>query len=127
MSRRFTAVRAGLRSRHEPVEAPEVVLDGEHLDVAEAGLGGVGADRVAADHGAGRRGVLVQVPDRQAVQDAEAVVEALDLVARRGETLRHALVGDQDAAASARLSRALLSASTGWFMSCSASKIVTRS
>ena len=32
MSRRLTAVCAGLRSRHEPVKAPEVVLNGQDID-----------------------------------------------------------------------------------------------
>jgi hypothetical protein len=47
-------------SRLEPVEAPEVVLDGEDIDSAEAGLGRVGADRIGADHGAGAGGVVVE-------------------------------------------------------------------
>ena len=44
MSRRLTAVCAGLRSRHEPVEAPEVVLNGQDIDSAEARFGGISAD-----------------------------------------------------------------------------------
>jgi hypothetical protein len=35
--------------RHEQIEAPEVVLDREHVDTAETGLGGVGADGVGPD------------------------------------------------------------------------------
>ena len=44
MRRRFTAVCAGLRSRHEPVEAPEVVLNGQDIDSSEARFGGISAD-----------------------------------------------------------------------------------
>ena len=44
MSRRFIAVRACLRSRHEPVKAPEVVLNGQDIDSAEARFGGISAD-----------------------------------------------------------------------------------
>ena len=51
--------------RHEPVEAPEVVVDREHVDSGEAGLGCVGADGVGADDGAGRRRVLVEQARRQ--------------------------------------------------------------
>jgi hypothetical protein len=53
-------VNAVRNSRLKPVEAPEVVLDGEDIDSAEAGLGGVAADRVGADHGAGAGGVVVE-------------------------------------------------------------------
>jgi hypothetical protein len=80
-------------SRLERVEAPEVVLDGEDIDSTEAGLGGVGADRIGADHGAGAGGVVVEEADGQAVKNAEAVVEAFDLVAGK-ETTRSALLTD---------------------------------
>jgi hypothetical protein len=53
-------VNAVRNSRLKPVEAPEVVLDGEDIDSAETGLGGVAADRVGADHGAGAGGVVVE-------------------------------------------------------------------
>jgi hypothetical protein len=53
-------VNAVRNSRLKPVEAPEVVLDREDIDMAEAGLGGVAADRVGADHGAGAGGVVVE-------------------------------------------------------------------
>jgi SAM-dependent methyltransferase len=53
-------VNAVRNSRLKPVEAPEVVFDGEDIDSAEAGLGGVAADRVGPDHGAGAGGVVVE-------------------------------------------------------------------
>ena len=53
-SRWLPAIAAGMRntgrgaySSCELVEAPEVVVDGQHIDVAKAGLGGVRADGCA--------------------------------------------------------------------------------
>jgi hypothetical protein len=86
-------------SRHEPVEAPEVVLDWKHVDSCEPGFGRVGANGVGTDHRAGAGRVRVHHPDGEAVEDAPAVVEAPDFVPRRAEALGHALVGDQDASA----------------------------
>jgi hypothetical protein len=57
------------------------VLDWEHIDSFEPGLGGVGADSVGADHGARGGRVVVEVADGEAVQDAPAIFKALDLIA----------------------------------------------
>src|SRR5215211_9150864 len=83
----------------EQIEAPEVVVDGQDVDATEARVGRVRADGVRADDGARGRRVLVEVRDRYAVQDAEAVVESLDLIARSREAIRDAFVGDNDASA----------------------------
>ena len=82
----------------QPVEAEEVVVDGEHVDAREAGVGRELAHGVGAQDRAERgRGLLDQLR-RQAVRDAPAVHHALDLVAGRGEALGDALVDDEDGA-----------------------------
>ena len=62
MSRRFTAVCAGVRSRHEPVETPEVVLNGQDIDSAEAPFGGISA-RTVHDADIARRQGALPTPD----------------------------------------------------------------
>src|SRR4029453_10544732 len=76
-------------------EAPEVVLDREHLATGEAGMRCVAPDGVRADHGPCARGALADHPDRQAVEDTEAVEEALDLAGGRGERGFRAFVADE--------------------------------
>src|SRR3954465_2604218 len=63
----------------QQVEAPEVVLDRQDLARGETGLPRVLLDRARTDDGAGPRRALADHSDRQAVEDAEAVEETLDL------------------------------------------------
>jgi hypothetical protein len=93
------------------------VLDEEDSDPAEAGPGGVVADRIRADHRAGAGGVVVEEADCQAVKNAEAVVEAFDLVAGGEERSATRSSAMSTLPPSVRLARAARSASTGWFMS----------
>ena len=71
------------------------MLDREHLDLLEAGLGGVAAHRVGPHDRAraGRGGV--READREAAEDAVRVHEALDLVPGGGERVGDALVHDE--------------------------------
>ena len=84
----------------EAVEAPEVVLDrrtSERLKPprrhSREAWRAASTVPVAADCSWSAR------PTGEAVDDAEAVHQALEVVARRGEALRHALVGDDRRAA----------------------------
>src|SRR5215211_3383017 len=69
-------------SRLQPVEAVEVVLGRQHLEAAEPGFLTVAADRVRPHHRAGPGGAFPDHANGQAVEDAEPVVEALELIGR---------------------------------------------
>ena len=112
----------------EAVEPPEVVLDREHLEPGEAGLLGVLPHRALAHHRARSRRVLADHADRQAVEDAEAVVAGARPDRRRARSARPSARRRRSRdPPSASSPRSVRSTSTGYDMSWSASKIVTRS
>ncbi len=83
----------------EPVEAEEWVFDGQNLDLAEARLAGVAAQRIRAHDGTSARRRLLSHASWQAEHDARGVHEALHLVGGRGERFADALIHDDDRAA----------------------------
>src|SRR5215831_14627650 len=100
------ALRSGLRPQE--VEPPELVFDRQRLAAREAGLRGVAADRRLADDRPRPCRAFADHPDGKAVEEAEAVIEALDLAGGRGELVLGALVADQhDAVLGQRLASSL--------------------
>ena len=126
--RRGDLSRANLSCRlREPVQDELRVLDVEHLDGREAGVGGIPPDRVRPDDRPGSRAAVLHAHG-ETVQRAERVEEALHLVGRHGERLLGALIDDEHrAVAPRRAIRIVRRMPTGSGTSCSISMAMTRS
>src|SRR2546422_4211813 len=83
----------------QQVEAPEIVLDRQHLTGRKAGLVCITLDGCCADHRAGSDRAFPNHADGQAVEDTEAVVEPLHFTRRGRERILGALVADEHDAA----------------------------
>src|SRR5947208_436703 len=90
------AARSTATLRRQEIEAPEVALDRHDVTAREPGLVGVASNSLGPHHGPRAGGAVPDHPDRQAVEDAEAVVEPLDLRRRRGVSVLRPLVADED-------------------------------
>src|SRR5439155_19843129 len=84
--------RGGRRLRLQQVEPPEVVFDRQDFATGEACLLCIPLDRLGPDHRPRTRRAFADHADRQAVEDAEAVVEPFDFACGRRELLLRALV-----------------------------------
>src|SRR6184192_2182406 len=88
-------------SGNQAVEAPEVVFNREHLDLLEARFHRVAPEGRGTHHGSGPHASGLGQADRQAVEDAEPVVESLSLAGGCLELISRALVNNQHEAFSA--------------------------
>src|SRR5262249_28023916 len=87
-------------SGNQPVEAPEVVFNREHPDLLEARVRRVGTEGRGTHHGPGPHASRLGQAHRQAVKDAEPVIESLQLACRCLELVGCALVDNQHEAVS---------------------------
>jgi len=104
----------------QPEESEEVVLDGEDVDLVEAGFRRVASQHVRVHDGAGLPGMLGVAPDGQAVQHARGVEEPFDGSAGAVNSSRTRSSTMMTGAPPSPVNRrAARSASTGWGRSCS--------